>query len=155
VGHTKQKDEGEGGFGGRSPPMKGVWGKPPQSCCSFQRLAPASMDIQLYFNYVQNYRGGIGCFFPVTCSPSLINHTNVSISIFELSCQFCYFGEMSQNQLFPRILPFSWLHVGLSVGDRYLAVTAAMHVIQPIANEWPIKPPFDNQQVLLAPPQAS
>src|SRR6056300_481173 len=34
------------------------------------------------------------------------------------------------------------------VGDRYLAVTAMMHVSQPIANEWPMKPPFDNQPVL-------
>src|SRR5210317_2554562 len=42
-----------------------------------------------------------------------------------------------------------------NVGDRYLAVTAMMHVSQPIANEWPIKPPFDNQPVLLATPQAS
>ena len=42
-----------------------------------------------------------------------------------------------------------------NVGDRYLAVTAMMHVSQPIANEWPMKPPFDNQPVLLATPQAS
>ena len=52
-------------------------------------------------------------------------------------------------------LPFPPFFFPDNVEDRYLAATAMMHVIQPIINEWPIKPPFDNRQVLLATPQAS
>ena len=54
------------------------------------------------------------------------------------------------NQPIRKHLPFPPFFFSDNVGDRYLAVTAMMHVIQPIANEWPIKPPFDNRQVLLA-----
>ena len=58
-------------------------------------------------------------------------------------------GKTTTHSNQPRLkhLPFPPFFFPDNVGDRYLAVTAMMHVSQPIANEWPMKPPFGNRQV--------